>query len=75
VSVNPLHRDEEDGCIVLIRHSGDCWRVARDQSDCDHIRSTEVQSPSKTRLGLAGLSEDLHFVRVQRIAEEVIERA
>jgi hypothetical protein len=70
----PLHRDEVDGCIVLIRHRGDCWNVARSQEDCDFIRNTEVQSSSKTRLGLAGFSEDLHFVRVKRIDEERIER-
>lgn len=65
-----LHRDEKDGCIVLIRHSGDCWGVARDQADCDFIRSTEKQPPGKTRLGIAGYDGSLRFVRVQRIEEE-----
>lgn len=70
----PLHRDEVDGCIVLIRLAGDSWGVARDQADCDFIRSTEIQSPSKTRLGVAGYDGSLNFVRVQRIDEEKIDR-
>jgi hypothetical protein len=70
----PLHRDEVDGKIVLIRMRGDCWRVARDQSECDFVRNYEVQSPSKRRLGLTGLSADCHFIRVERIDEEPIER-
>jgi hypothetical protein len=68
-----LHRDEVDGSIVLIRHAGDCWRVARDQADCDFVRNYEVQSPGTTRLGITGLSADIHFVRVARIAESAIE--
>lgn len=67
MSVVPLHRDEVDGCIVLIRMPGDCWNVARDQADCDFIRSTEVQSPGKTRFGLAGYRADIHCEEMELI--------
>jgi hypothetical protein len=70
----PLHVDEVDGCIVLYRMQGDCWRVARNQDECDHFRNYEVQSPSRRRLGLTGLAEDTSFVRVKRIDEPKIDR-
>jgi hypothetical protein len=69
-----LHRDEVDGMIVLYRLPGDRWNVACDQTECDWVRSTEVQSPSRTRLGVCALDERTQFVRVQRIDEEPIER-
>lgn len=71
--VEPLHVDEKDGCIVLYRMEGDCWRVARDQAECDHFRNYEVQSPGLRRFGLTGLKGTTPFVRVQRIEEEPIE--
>jgi hypothetical protein len=70
----PLHRDDEDGRILLLRLPGDRWRVAANQEDCDFIRTTEVQSPGKSRFGVAGFSEDIQFVRVERVEEEKIER-
>jgi hypothetical protein len=74
VTYAPLHRDEVDGRIVLIRMAGDCWRVARDQSECDFVRNYEVQSPGRVRLGITGLDESVNFIRVERINEEPIER-
>ena len=74
MSQEPLYRDEEDGCIVLYQQEGDCWRVARDQDECDHFRSTEVQSPGRSRYGLTGLSGTNRFVRVRRIEEQPIEQ-
>lgn len=73
MSATPLFRDEEDGCIVLYQQESDCWRVARDQDECDHFRSTEVQSPGRHRYGLTGLSGTTRFVRVRRIEEAPIE--
>jgi hypothetical protein len=70
----PLHVDGVDGCIVLYRQAGDCWRVARNQDECDHFRNFEVQSPGKRRLGITGLDESTVFVRVQRVEQELIER-
>jgi hypothetical protein len=70
-----LHRDEVDGAIVLVRLPGDRWNVLRSQSDCDWVRNTEVQSPSKKRLGICGIDGKTRFVRVQRIDEERIETA
>ncbi len=69
-----LHVDEVDGCVVLYQQPGDCWRVARDQVECDHFRNTEVQAPGKRRYGFTGISGTTRFVRVSRIEEERIER-
>lgn len=70
----PLHRDEVDGRIVIYRMQGDRWNVARDQSECDFVRTTEIQSPSKKRFGIAGLGGSMAFLRLERIDEEPIER-
>lgn len=73
MAVERLHVDEVDGCIVLYRMAGDCWRVARNQDECDHFRNYEVQAPGKRRLGLTGLQGDTRFVRVKRVEEDEID--
>lgn len=74
MAVERLHIDEVDDCIVLIRIPGDRWQVVNNQADCDWIRDYEVQSPGKRRLGATGFDGQTHFVRVQRVDEEPIER-